>query len=87
MGDSIQIYGKGESIRDWLYVEDHIDTILCVADRGRIGKTYCIGGNCERTNNELINIICELLYEICPNESSYSELIKYVEDRLGNNFR
>ena len=86
-GDSIQIYGKGENIRDWLYVEDHIDAILCVADRGTVGKTYCIGGNCEKSNNELIKIICELLDEIYPNESSYAELIKYVEDRPGHDFR
>ena len=86
-GEPIQIYGNGENIRDWLYVEDHIDAILCVVEKGSIGKTYCIGGNCEKTNNELINIICELLDELFPNKRNYSNLIKYVEDRPGHDFR
>jgi len=86
-GEPIQIYGKGENIRDWLYVEDHIDAILCVANRGKVGRTYCIGGDCEKTNNELINMVCELLNDICPINNSYSDLIKYVQDRPGHDFR
>ncbi len=86
-GESIPIYGNGQNIRDWIFVEDHIDAILCVAKKGKIGQTYCIGGNCEKSNKELINIICELLNEMVPNVNPYSNLIKYVEDRPGHDFR
>ena len=86
-GESILIYGNGQNIRDWIFVEDHIDAILCVAKKGKIGQTYCVGGNCEKSNKELINIVCELLNEIVPNANSYSKLIKYVEDRPGHDFR
>ena len=86
-GESIPIYGDGQNIRDWIFVEDHIDAILCVAKKGKIGQTYCIGGNCEKSNKELINIICQLLNEIVPNTNPYSNLIKYVEDRPGHDFR
>jgi len=86
-GESIPIYGNGQNIRDWIFVEDHIDAILCVANKGKIGQTYCIGGNCEKSNKELINIVCELLNEILPNANSFSNLIKFVEDRPGHDFR
>ncbi len=86
-GESIPIYGNGKNIRDWIFVEDHIDAILRVAYRGKVGETYCIGGNCEKTNNELINMVCKLLNDIYPRDSSYSDLIKYVQDRPGHDFR
>ncbi len=86
-GESILIYGEGNNIRDWLFVEDHVEAILTVAIKGRIGETYCIGGNCEKTNKELIQIICELLDEIVPNKRPYSNLIKFVDDRPGHDFR
>lgn len=86
-GEFIPIYGNGENIRDWLFVEDHIDAILCVATRGSIGKTYCIGGNCNLTNKELIKIICEILDDIKPKKVSYFNFIKYVNDRPGHDFR
>ena len=85
-GEFIPIYGNGENIRDWLFVEDHIDAILCVATRGSIGKTYCIGGNCNLTNKELIKIICEILDDIKPKKVSYFNFIKYVNDRPGHDF-
>ncbi len=86
-GESIPLYGKGENVRDWLYVEDHIDAILCVAKKGEIGKTYCIGGDCNITNKELIHIICELLDKKFPKGRPHSNLIKYVQDRPGHDFR
>ena len=86
-GDSISIYGNGKNIRDWLFVEDHIDAILCVAEKGEIGQTYCVGGNCEKTNRELVCIVCELLNNIIPSTRPYSNLITYVEDRPGHDFR
>ena len=69
------------------FVEDHIDAILGVAKKGKIGQTYCIGGNCEKSNRELIDIVCELLNKMVPNPNPYSKLIKYVNDRPGHDFR
>ena len=59
----IPIYGDGENIRDWLYVDDHISGLLKVLNEGEIGEKYCIGGNQEKTNNEVANSICEILDE------------------------
>ena len=83
----IPIYGDGTNVRDWLFVEDHIDALLCVGGKGVNGETYCIGGNCEKTNNDLIHIVCELLNEIHPHKKSYLDLIEYVPDRPGHDFR
>ncbi len=86
-GENIPIYGKGDNIRDWLFVDDHIDAIISVAMKGEIGKTYCIGGNCEKTNKELVDIICELLDKRLPQNQPYSNLIKFVKDRPGHDYR
>jgi len=98
-GRSLPVYGKGEQIRDWLYVEDHARALLLVATRGKIGETYNIGGNNEKKNIEVVEKICELLDELYPiknnsklithNSSfeSYKELITFVTDRPGHDMR
>ena len=83
----IPLYGNGENIRDWLYVEDHIDALLLVASIGIIGETYCIGGNSEIKNKDILLKICNLLEEIIPNQKGYSRLITHVKDRKGHDFR
>ena len=85
----LPIYGKGENVRDWLYVEDHCEAIKEVLVKGSIGETYNIGGNNEKTNIEIVKTVCSTLDEIKPrkNNSSYKELIEFVEDRPGHDFR
>ena len=83
----IPVYGEGTNIRDWLYVEDHIDSLIKVVSEGEIGNCYCIGGNSEKKNIEVVKNICDYLDQIKPKKSSYSELIKFVEDRPGHDFR
>ena len=83
----IPIYGNGENIRDWLFVEDHVNGLIKVLLEGKIGEKYCIGGNQEKNNNEVVNKICELMDNIIPKEISYKALINYVEDRLGHDKR
>lgn len=92
-GENIPIYGIGENIRDWLYVEDHCRAIDLVFHKGAVAETYLIGGNNERTNIEITNTICEILDEKCNyllvkyNLSTFKQLITYVEDRAGHDFR
>ena len=85
----LPIYGKGENVRDWLYVEDHCEAIKEVLVKGSIGESYNIGGNNEKTNIEIVKTVCSTLDEIKPrkNNSSYKELITFVEDRPGHDFR
>jgi dTDP-glucose 4,6-dehydratase len=86
---SLPIYGKGDNIRDWLYVSDHCNAIDIVLEKGRIGETYNIGGNNEITNIDIVLTICSILDKIHPrlNKVSYSKLITYVSDRPGHDFR
>ncbi len=87
-GKSLPIYGTGENIRDWLHVEDHCEAIQLVLEKGRIGETYVIGGNSERTNLEVVKNICRTLDELRPLENgSYEDLIHFVSDRLGHDLR
>ena len=83
----IPIYGNGENIRDWLFVEDHVNGLIKVLNEGIIGEKYCIGGNEERTNNQVVNNICEILDELIPRKDSYKNLINFVVDRLGHDKR
>ena len=85
----LPIYGDGSNVRDWLFVEDHCKAISSVLNNGEIGSTYNIGGNEEKTNLEIVNLICEILDEIYPSEKlkSYKELITFVEDRPGHDYR
>ena len=83
----IPIYGTGENIRDWIFVEDHAEALINVLNKGEIGEKYCIGGNEERSNMEVAKIICNYLDEVHPRKDSYKNLITYVEDRKGHDFR
>ncbi|NNC37518.1 MAG: dTDP-glucose 4,6-dehydratase [Hyphomonadaceae bacterium] len=87
-GNTIPVYGKGENIRDWLYVDDHVDALLTVLAKGRTGETYNIGGNNERTNIDLVRTICTLLNKIVPSkDGAYEDLIEFVTDRPGHDQR
>jgi dTDP-glucose 4,6-dehydratase len=88
-GDPIPVYGKGENIRDWLYVGDHAEALHAVIDRGRTGETYNIGGNNERQNIDLVRLLCSLLDELRPRTDgkSYADQITFVTDRPGHDLR
>lgn len=87
-GDAIPIYGKGENIRDWLFVDDHCLGILDVISKGRLGEKYNIGGNNEWANIDLVKKICEILDKEAPKSSgNYSDQITFVTDRLGHDKR
>jgi dTDP-glucose 4,6-dehydratase len=86
---SLPVYGKGDNVRDWLYVEDHADALLTVFESGKVGETYNIGGNNEKKNIEVVHIICDLLDKIKPrsDRKSYRDLITFVKDRPGHDKR
>lgn len=88
-GESIPVYGKGENIRDWLYVGDHAEALHTVIARGRAGQTYNIGGNNERRNIDLVRLLCGLLDELRPRADGrpYAEQITFVADRPGHDLR
>ncbi len=88
-GEPIPVYGKGENIRDWLYVEDHCRALLRVLNAGRIGETYNIGGDNEQQNIDIVRSICGLLDELRPKAdgSSYADQITFVTDRPGHDLR
>lgn len=83
----INIYGEGNQIRDWLYVEDHAKALIKVALDGNIGETYNIGGHNEKRNIDVVNTICEILNEMVSDEYNYKDLIRYVKDRPGHDMR
>ncbi|WP_419675986.1 dTDP-glucose 4,6-dehydratase [Aliarcobacter butzleri] len=87
LGNPIPIYGDGKNIRDWLYVLDHCKGIDLVYHKGLKGETYNIGGRNERTNLQIVDRICTILDQEVPKESSYKELITFVEDRAGHDRR
>ena len=84
---NIPLYGNGENIRDWLYVEDHIEAILLAAKYAKPGSNYCIGGDNEMKNIEVINHICNLMDNYLPQKTSYKNLITFVKDRPGHDKR
>lgn len=88
-GKTLPVYGDGQNIRDWLFVEDHCAAIRCVLEKGRIGETYNVGGNSERRNIEVVTTICDILDELAPNPSigSRRKLITYIKDRPGHDRR
>ena len=88
-GESIPVYGKGENIRDWLYVEDHAEALLTAIEKGKPGETYNIGGNNELQNLDLVNILCRILDDLRPRSDgkAYSEQITFVTDRPGHDLR
>ncbi len=88
-GEPIPVYGRGENVRDWLYVGDHAEALLTVVTRGQPGQTYNIGGNNERRNLDLVRLLCGLLDEFRPRAGgeSYDKLITFVTDRPGHDLR
>lgn len=86
-GKPLPVYGDGQQIRDWLYVEDHARALIKVATEGEIGETYNIGGHNEKANLTVVETLCDLLQELVPQESSYRELITFVTDRPGHDVR
>ena len=86
-GKDLPIYGKGDQIRDWLYVEDHARALYKVVTEGTVGQTYNIGGHNEKQNLEVVQTICEILDTLVPKVAKYAEQITYVTDRPGHDRR
>ncbi|NPA28690.1 MAG: dTDP-glucose 4,6-dehydratase, partial [Epsilonproteobacteria bacterium] len=87
-GKPLPVYGKGNQIRDWLYVEDHARALVLVVTEGKVGETYNIGGHNEKQNIEVVKKICEILDAKVPREEgSYADLITFVPDRPGHDVR
>jgi len=86
-GKDLPIYGKGDQIRDWLYVEDHARALVKVVTEGEIGETYNIGGHNEKQNIDVVKAICNVLDELVPQEKKYQEQITFVKDRPGHDMR
>lgn len=84
---NLPIYGDGGNIRDWLHVEDHCSALWSVLQNGKVGETYCVGGNAERTNLEVVDTICELLNVLKPLAHPYESLKIFVKDRPGHDQR
>jgi dTDP-glucose 4,6-dehydratase len=88
-GKKLPVYGDGSNVRDWLYVEDHCHALRTVLARGRVGETYNIGGKNEKRNIEIVEAVCAMLDEMCPNDPvvPHSKLISFVADRPGHDRR
>jgi dTDP-glucose 4,6-dehydratase len=87
-GKLLPVYGKGENVRDWLYVEDHARALLAIAERGRVGQSYNVGADCERANIAVVRAICALMDELAPDAIGPRErLITFVADRPGHDLR
>ena len=86
-GKDIPVYGKGENVRDWLYVEDHADALLTVLSKGALGRSYNIGGENEAKNIDLVQMICAHLDQMRPKDTLYGDQITFVTDRPGHDMR
>lgn len=86
-GRPIPVYGEGANVRDWLHVDDHAEALLLVLDRGRRGETYCIGGDAERSNLDLVKAICAAMDKLRPGGGPHARLITFVTDRPGHDHR
>lgn len=86
-GKPLPVYGQGINIRDWLYVEDHARALDIIAERGRIGETYNVGGRNERRNIDVVHRICDILDDVASRDHSHHDLITYVTDRPGHDAR
>jgi dTDP-glucose 4,6-dehydratase len=88
-GKPLPVYGTGENVRDWLYVEDHVDALMLVAEHGAPGRSYNVGGNNEWTNIDVVKAVCTLLDELAPNPAigKHERLISFVHDRPGHDLR
>jgi dTDP-glucose 4,6-dehydratase len=86
-GQPLPVYGQGTNVRDWLHVADHCQALRVVLQRGRTGETYNIGGNCELTNLQVVTQICDTLDRLLPGDAPRRDLIRFVADRPGHDFR
>ena len=86
-GQPIPVYGAGDNVRDWLYVEDHADALLLVLEKGQLGRSYNIGGENEATNLDLVRKLCAILDDLRPATSPYADQIRFVADRPGHDKR
>jgi dTDP-glucose 4,6-dehydratase len=88
-GEPLPVYGDGQQVRDWLHVSDHCRALRTILERGTPGETYNVGGNSERKNLEVVEAICEILDELCPDDPvvPHSKLISFVQDRPGHDRR
>jgi dTDP-glucose 4,6-dehydratase len=88
-GEPLPVYGKGDNVRDWLFVDDHVRALHAVFERGRVGESYMIGGRSERTNISVVEAICDTLDRLLPRSDklSYQTQISFVSDRPGHDFR
>ncbi len=87
-GKPLPVYGRGENVRDWLFVDDHAEALILVLRRGAVGETYNVGGSSERRNIDVVTTICDILDEIAPRAAgSHRELITFVTDRPGHDLR
>ena len=86
-GESIPLYGDGLNVRDWLYVDDHVEALLLAATRGRLGASYCVGGGAERNNRQVVEVICTLMDQLHPQRAPHARLITLVTDRPGHDRR
>jgi dTDP-glucose 4,6-dehydratase len=86
-GKPIPVYGAGENVRDWLFVEDHADALLTVVTKGQVGRSYNIGGENEARNIDLVRMICALMDEMVPEGAPHARLITFVTDRPGHDLR
>lgn len=86
-GEPIPLYGDGANVRDWLYVEDHVDALLLAATKGEIGQAYCVGGFGERTNKSVVETICQWMDRLRPSGAPHARLITPVADRPGHDRR
>jgi dTDP-glucose 4,6-dehydratase len=88
-GEPLPVYGKGENVRDWLFVDDHVSGLLAVLGRGRVGDTYAIGGRCERRNIDVVRAICGIVDDLSPDArvGRRESLIRFVADRPGHDVR
>jgi dTDP-glucose 4,6-dehydratase len=88
-GKPLPVYGDGQNVRDWLFVDDHCDAIRTVLARGRAGETYNIGGSSEQKNLDVVETLCGILDGLCPNDPvlPHGKLIRFVDDRPGHDRR
>ncbi len=86
-GEPVPVYGDGSNVRDWLYVEDHVSGLVAALERGRVGETYLIGGGNERSNLEVVETVLGILNELASAERDHRELLTFVSDRPGHDFR
>ena len=88
-GEPLPVYGEGQNVRDWLFVNDHVRALTMIVERGRVGETYNVGGNAERKNIDVVSAICDALDQLVPlaRGSSHRDLITFVADRPGHDYR